>query len=140
MGLRRVTYEAGETRSGVLVFSRDGTVDGYASIDEARRSVEAIDVGDGEYDFFRVDGFVIEATVFGRSAQEFSLRVSDSQRYEDMQVRLRSTLPLVGLDESLADDPIVAVQRLIEQRWSLRWPRWPLWLDRRLHGDSPHRC
>ena len=35
--------------------------------------------------------------------------------------------------------PESVANELLVGDWEARWPKWPAWLDRRLHGDGPER-
>lgn len=120
----------------VFVFYEDGSgVDAYASLEELRGDIEAVDVGNGEYAFVTVDGFRVEAVVQGREAQDLDLQVTATDDSQVLQERLAIELPRVGLDAALAGSPLAAAQALVDARWEARWPRRPAWLDRRLNGS-----
>lgn len=120
----------------VFVFNEDGSgVDAFESLWAAWRQVEGIDVKDGEYAFIAADGRAVEATV--SEAWDVTLRLTDVDRGEELRRRLADALPREGLDERLAGSPLAAAQALSDQKWAIRWPRWPSWLDRRLHGERP---
>ncbi|MDP3711280.1 MAG: hypothetical protein Q8R60_02180 [Mycobacteriales bacterium] len=122
----------------VFLFYEDGSgVDAYESLWAAWQGVEGIDVKNGEYVFIAADGRHVEATVAGKWDDDVLLRLTDVDRADELRRRLVQGLPRMGLDERLADSPLAAAQALADQRWHVRWPRWPLWLDRRLHGERP---
>jgi hypothetical protein len=35
--------------------------------------------------------------------------------------------------------PASVANELLLRHWEARWPKWPAWLDTRLHGDGPSR-
>jgi len=121
----------------VFVFNEDssGGVEAYESLWAASRQVEGIDVKNGEYAFIAADGRGVEAKVSEK--WDVTLRLTDANRVEELRRRLAEELPRLGLHERLADSPLPAAQALVDQRWEDRWPRWPFWLDRRLHGERP---
>jgi hypothetical protein len=120
----------------VFVFNEDGSgVEAYESLYAAWREVEGIDVKNGEYAFIAVDGRAVVATVSGK--WDVTLRLTDETRAAELRHRLTEDLPRVGLDPALANAPLAAAQALVDRRWAVRWPRWPSWLDRRLHGTRP---
>lgn len=122
----------------VFVINVDGSgVDAYESLASASGNVEAIDVKNGEYAFFTLHGHRVAATVSGKFKQDVSLRATDEDKSSELQARLMSDLPKVGLEAALAHSPLLAAQALIDARWSVRWPRRPSWLDRRLNGERP---
>lgn len=137
VSLHAVGQQAGEPKA-VFVFCEDGSgVDAYPSLRAVRGDIEAIDVRNGEYALFGDDGRVIEATTGGRLNEDVLLRVTDNRESEALRERLSTALPRVGIDPTLASSPLLAAQALIDAQWSVRWPRWPAWLDRRLHGSKP---
>jgi hypothetical protein len=113
-------------------------VDVRASLEAAARSVEAIDVDNGEYDFFADDGTLLEARTAGGVV---TLRPTTERRPKELRERLRRYLehPRVRLDIKLADDPIVFAQTVFDDRWRRRSFQWFPWLDRRLRPDGPPR-
>lgn len=129
--------EGGDEPLAVFQFYDDGSgVDAYASLEAAEGDIEGYDVRNGEADFFAADGRAVEATIVGE-CQDVSLRVTDHHRSDELRARLEAALPVVGIDASLADSPLAAAQALIDAKWNARWPRWPVWLDRQLHGSKP---
>lgn len=105
------------------------------SVDYAVGCVEAIDVENGEYDFFTEDGTVL---VGDTNDQEVTLRPTDERRPDELHERLRRYLShsKVGLDPNLADDPLAAAQAILDAEWARRPFQWFPWLDRRANGQS----
>jgi hypothetical protein len=135
--LRHVSKD-GDEPLAVFQFYDDGNdVDAYASLQAAEADIEGYDVRNGEGEFFATDGRAVEATIVGGWGQDVSLRVTDHHRNDELRARLAAALPTVGIDASLADSPLAAAQALIDANWNARWPRWPAWMDRRLHGSKP---
>jgi hypothetical protein len=135
----RHAKEGGDEPLAVFEFEDEDEsyVDAYASLQAAEGELEGYDVRNGEGDFFAADGRAIEATTGGKWGLDVSLRVTDHHRPDELRARLAAALPAVGIDASLADSPLAAAQALIDARWNARWPRWPVWLDRRLNGSRP---
>jgi hypothetical protein len=130
--------ESGDGPLAVFQFYDDSSdVDAYASLQAAEVDNEGYDVRNGVDDFFAVDGRAVEATVAGQWGEEVSLRVTDDDRSDELRARLAVALPAVGIDASFADSPWEAAQALLDAKWNARWPRWPVWLDRRFHGSKP---
>jgi hypothetical protein len=129
--------EGGDEPLAIFQFFDDESgVDAYTSLQAAEGAIEGFDVRNGEGDFFAADGRAVEATIVGKWGQDVSLRVTDHHRSDELRARLAAALPVVGIDASLADSPLAAAQALIDAKWNARWPRWPVWLDRRLHGSK----
>jgi hypothetical protein len=106
------------------------------SVERAAGHVEAIDVDNGEFDFFADDGTVLIGTTHDRQVM---LRATDDRRPEELRERLRRYLshPKVAMDPALADDPIAAAQAILDASWSRRPFSWLPWLDRRANGAAP---
>ena|GEM_PF-2534827 len=134
----RPVRESDEPLAVFQFYDEANEVDAYASLQAAEGDNEGYDVRNGVDDFFAVDGRAVEATVGGQWGEEVSLRVTDHDRSDELRARLAVALPAVGIDASLADSPLAAAQALINGKWNARWPRWPVWLDRRLNGSKPN--
>jgi hypothetical protein len=135
--LRHVN-EGGDAPLAVFQFYDDSIdVDAYTSLQAAEGHIEGYDVRNGVDDFFAADGRAVEATIGGQWGEEVSLRVTDHDRSNELRARLVLALPAVGIDAALADSPLAAAQAVIDARWNARWPRWPVWLDRWMHGSKP---
>ena len=124
-----------ESDRGAFVFAADG-VAFFMTIDEAARSLEQIDVENGEYEaFFALTGERLLPEFPDQiKVQLVSAGDSDSDALRSLLRRehdLRATF--------VADpgDPTAFADELLLREWTWRWPRWPRWLDRRLHGEGP---
>jgi hypothetical protein len=118
----------------VFVFTQDGDLTVFASVDEAAEWLEATDVADGEYDaLFTMDGSVVDAR---SQDQQVILSVTEMRDERALQQRLRDYQRRVGLHTS-PEDPRAVANELLRLEWERRWPRRPAWLSRRLHGDGP---
>ena len=108
----------------------------HQSVERAAGYVEALDVDNGEFDFFMDDGTVLVGTTHD---QQVTLRKTQDRRLDDLRERLRRYLsdPRVGVDASLADNPIAAAQANLEAEWKRRPLKWFPWLDRRANGAAP---
>lgn len=54
-----------------------------------------------------------------------------------LRQRIQRYLDLTGSDAS-PDDPQALADDHFRQAWEHRWPKWPKWLDRRIHGGPHH--
>jgi hypothetical protein len=104
------------------------------SLGGAAGHVEAIDVDNGEFDFYAEDGAVIVGTVHD---QQVILTQTGHRRIDELQHRLRRYLSAMAIDPGLADDPVVAAQAILNEEWKRRPFRWFPWLDRRANGPNP---
>jgi hypothetical protein len=120
----------------VFVFARDdGDLLVFPSIEAAASYIEAIDVNDGVYEaLYTLDGWVSDPRP-DRSERQVELVVSGKQDVDGLLQRVADRRPS---DHRLSpgDLPVIANEAL-RREWSVRWPRWPKWLDRRLHGGGP---
>jgi hypothetical protein len=113
----------------VLVFSRDGDVDVFASVRAAAGYLEAIDVEDGEYAaIFTYDGCEVAATT--GAGNEVHLTITDRHDPDRLEELVRRARPEAAGVVGLANEEL----RLA---WEGRWPRRPRWLHRRVRGDAP---
>jgi hypothetical protein len=120
----RVVEDNPDRPTAVFLFYTDGSgVDAYQSLDAVRGEIEAVDVDDGAYALFTDDGRVIEARSGGRWGQDVLLHVTENRQRDELEHRLRSALPLVGLDPHLAALPSDAAQALSATRSRARWLR-----------------
>ncbi|MEP6295717.1 MAG: hypothetical protein ABJ382_00190, partial [Ilumatobacter sp.] len=95
-----------------------------------------IDVQNGGYE-----------AVFDESGRRYSFHVVDEATHvqptdeldvDGLRDRLRSTAPAMhSLEGFDLDDPMAVAAAISRFEWEHRWPRWPKWLSRRLHGDGP---
>lgn len=120
----------------VVVFQRDDPeMLVFPSLRAAAGHIEAIDVNDGVYEaLYTLDGWVIEARP-DRDERRVELVVGDERDIEGLVRRVAERRP-VDSGFSVEDLRDIANEQF-RGRWDARWPRWPQWLDRRLHGDGP---
>lgn len=130
-----VVRESGQI---TFVLTKDGDVLVFDSVDGASSYVEAVDVEDGEYEsFFTVDGQPLTPKI---------------ERDDSVRLIAKGPPDLPGLVERLRglqernrfvsnpEDPPGVANEYFRKEWERRWPRWPGWLDRRLHGEGPTRA
>jgi hypothetical protein len=99
--------------------------------------MEAIDVRDGEYEaFFTIDGGVLHPSVRPDDEIWVELVATGTHDLARLKRRLRELQHRNGY-VSNPDDPRAVANELLAIEWSLRWPKRPYWLDRRLHGSGP---
>lgn len=119
----------------MFVITRDGDVDLYKTAAEAASSMEAIDVHDGEYEAaFSVTGERFEIVVEDDRVDLVRTGTSD---LPNLRERLRALAERNGYSGD-DPDPRVVANEVFANQWRTRWPRWPKWLDRRLHGRAHH--
>jgi hypothetical protein len=120
----------------VFVFSRDdGDMLVFPSLKAAASYIEAVDVNDGVYEaLYTLDGWVIDPRP-DPSERQVELVVSEKKDVDGLLRRVAERRPS---DHGLtpADLRVIANEDFHAQ-WRVRWPRWPKWLDRRMHGDGP---
>lgn len=119
----------------VFVFDRDGEMQVFPSLKQAADYMEAVDVNDGEYEaLYTLDGWVIDAQADSRESQ-VELIVTQKNDVEGLRRRVATHRRPGGA--STPDDLRAVANEEFRAQWELRWPRWPSWLDRRMHGQGP---
>jgi hypothetical protein len=122
---------------GVFVFAEDG-VEFFPTVAEAAAYVEAVDVESGVYEaFISLDG----ERLLPRPVDETSVGLErsgdrDKARLIELLERERAARRTFTSDPT---DPVQVANDLLVGDWEARWPKWPRWLDRRLHGEGPTR-
>lgn len=119
----------------VFVFD-GGDLSVHDSLESAAISLEAIDVENGEFDFYTDDGTVVAATVTG---EHVFLAPTTTGRQQEFLDRLDRFLLAVDAPAEVrsAPDVIDKAQYVVDLNWGRRWPKRPAWLARRIHGDDP---
>lgn len=115
------------------IVDRDGEVMPLPSVRDAELQLEAIDVLDGEYAAFGVDGRVLALRAVG---DDVILTGTEGWDLAGLRTRIRDYHGRTNL-ESDQDDVVAVVNELFRRQWEARLPKWPRWLDRRLHGHGP---
>jgi hypothetical protein len=124
---------------GILVIGSDGEVMAFRDAVAAASYVEAVDVRDGEYEaFFTIAGDVLHPSI--RPDDEIWVELIATGTNDAMRLkrRLRELQQRNGF-VSDPDNPRAVANELLDIEWSLRWPKRPRWLDRRLHGEGPDK-
>ena len=118
----------------VFVFSSYGAIALFKSVELAAGGIESVDVRDGEYvEVFGIDGERFEITADGHTV---TLRNTGVLELARLRERLRTLAERNGYSGEDPDRRFVA-NEVFANEWRMRWPRWPKWLDRRLHGEGP---
>jgi len=98
--------------------------------------MEGVDVEDGVYPaVFLHDGTVLEASTYdGRVL----LRDTGRRDPGALGDRLSAYERRIGRSGG-TPDPLGYANDWLRQEWDRRWPTWPEWLSRRLHGAAPEQ-
>jgi hypothetical protein len=121
---------------GVLIITADGEVMAFRDAGMAASYVEAVDVRDGEYQaFLTLGGDVLQPSVRPDDEIWVELIATGTNDMERLKRRLAELQQRNGF-VSDPDDPSAVANELLAIEWSLRWPKRPRWLDRRLHGEG----
>ncbi|RZT14775.1 hypothetical protein EV649_5553 [Kribbella sp. VKM Ac-2569] len=106
----------------------------FPSLDTAEDWMEAVDVDAGEYTAAMTEtGQVIRMrTEDGLVILELTAE-ADLARLQEL---LREYGELIG-QRGIELDPDGFANRSWQLDWENRWPKWPRWLDRRLHPHGP---
>jgi len=131
-----VTDQSNFDDRGVFVFS-ENCADVEFLRSAAESGVERVDLDSGEYDgFFTADGERLRP----RPGNEWNVVFEPTGEFdlESLRGLLRRAHDR-GLFKSDPNEPTLVAREMLAWQWAHRWPRWPHWLDRRLHGDGPGR-
>lgn len=120
----------------VFVFQRvDPEMLVFPSLEAAASYIEAIDVNDGVYEtLYTLDGWVIDPRP-DTSERHVELVVGEKRDVDGLLQRVADRRPSDRV--LLPEDLQVIANEELRRQWNVRWPRWPAWLDRRMHGDGP---
>ena len=121
----------------VIFMFGDGGPDVRDSVEGAANFMEAIDVQNGQYEVvYDATGLIYLPQVDGYQVR---LVPTDTRDRDDLVRRLTDYSKALGLalDPSLHDFPIEVARSIAALEWSRRWPKWPLWLSRWMHGSGP---
>ena len=114
----------------MIIFGRDGELFAFASASDAASGLESIDVAAGEY----VAAYAIDGRALHMAAAE-KRRVMVTHGpvdRPDLIVRLRAAQDRLGFAANPEQPDLVGAELLETQRRGT-WPRWPRWLNRRIH-------
>ncbi|MFC9686949.1 hypothetical protein ACFTSF_00290 [Kribbella sp. NPDC056951] len=113
----------------------DSEVHIFQSLAAAEGWMEAPDVVDGEYTAALTDtGQVIRMTTTAN--HEVVLELTDETNPTKLRQLLRQHSAEAGQPDTDLD-PIDFANRYWQLEWDTRWPKWPRWLDKRLHPHGP---
>lgn len=117
----------------MIVFAADDPAPiPFTRLDLAAGYMEFVDVQDGVYTaVFTVDGRVVDIVI---DEDDFDLRLSDVDGAKELQQLLGA---YSAANPSASSDPATFANDAFRWQWQRRWPRWPAWLSRRVHGDEP---
>jgi hypothetical protein len=123
--------------AAVFIFSSDGDLDVFPSLQAAEGYMEAVDVAEGrEYAAaFLHDGTVVRIGVDG---ERVVLKPSDTRDAARLDQSLNEYQRRIGA-AARSGSALDYANDWFRAEWELRWPKRPAWLARRLHGDQPTR-
>lgn len=120
----------------VFVFDSDGDLDVFSSLGAAEGYMEAGDVEDGEYgDAFLHDGTVVKMGVDDERVVLTPSAVRDAGRLDRVIDEYQRR---VGADVR-SGSALDYANEWFRKEWERRWPKRPVWLARKLHGDQPNQ-
>lgn len=106
----------------------------FPSLAAAEDWMEAVDVDAGEYtNALTETGRVITMRT---ENEEVVLALTDDVDLTKLHDLLREHGELVG-QPGIELDPVGFANRCWMLEWETRWPKWPRWLDTRLHPHGP---
>ena len=106
----------------------------FPSIADAQDWLEAMDVDDGEY----TAALTETGRVIGLKTENelVVLELTDELDSDLLHRLLREHGQAIGRP-GIESDPVGFANESWKREWDHRWPRWPHWLDQRLHPDGP---
>lgn len=116
----------------------DGSLDVFVDFDEVDGYLLVSGVVDDAWtSFYRVDGEQLSPV---RDQHGWVERlVPTGSRDLDGLVRLLSEYAKSHRFEVDGRDPCAFVEEMVERDYEARWPKWPGWLDRWMHGGRSRR-
>ena len=123
--------------AAVFVFSNDGDLDVFPSLQAAEGYMEAVDVVEGEEyaAAFLHDGTVVRIGVDGERVVLTPTEARDAARLDQSLDAYQRRVGAAARSGSALD----YANDWFRAEWEQRWPKRPAWLARRLHGDQPTR-
>jgi hypothetical protein len=132
----RVKRRAAGPLQPTFLITRDGDVELFKTRTEVTYWVEAVDVEAGEYTgCFSIEGELLHLAV---DDGRVDIKASGIFDPEGLSSQLRLLAERNGYRGDDPDPRLVA-DEVFADEWNRRSPRWPNWLDRRLHGSGPPR-
>lgn len=128
------------TTEGLLAFTADG-VEAFATVDQAEWSIQAYDIEvRGKYGaLFTLDGEVVEPHSHGCGCCHDFVRTGRRDRLGLLR-QIQDADDRGYLSWFTGSRPIDPTELAVAARrrqWEQRRPRWPLWLDKWMHGERP---
>lgn len=118
----------------VFLFEGNRDLHMFPSLDAAENWMEAIDVDAGEYTAAMTEtGRIIKMSTDNGLVV---LDLTDQTDLPRLQELLREHGKLTG-QPGIDLDPIAFANQSWQHDWNTRWPKWPHWLDKRLHPHGP---
>lgn len=118
----------------VFVFDRDGDLNVFPSLKVASGWLEAVDVDGGEYPAaFLDDGSLVE---LGTAGEEVVLTATATRDLPRLDRLLSEYQHGVGKPVD-GGSPRDFANDWLRSQWEHRWPKRPVWLAHRLHGNQP---
>jgi hypothetical protein len=118
-----------------VFFPEDESVDVEPDLVHAAGSIEPLDVALAEV--FDDNGRQYAVTAHGQATLLTPTEMIDRSALEQ-RLRASHELANLGIDDG-RDFVLAFADALGQWRSEHRWPRWPKWLDRRLHGNERRR-
>jgi hypothetical protein len=109
----------------------------FPSMADAQDWLEAIDVDDGEYTAALTEA----GRVIRMRTQDglVVLELTDKLDAGLLRTLLREHGQAIG-QTGIELDPVEFANQSWKTEWEHRWPRWPSWLDKRLHPHGPEQA
>jgi len=107
----------------------------FRSAAAARGWMELVDVKAGGYvAIYTADGRKVSIVV---RENDFELRLTDEADHAGLRRMMREYHARSELGGPAPESPVAYANNQLLWHWEHRWPKWPGWLSRRIHGDGP---
>lgn len=118
--------------------SIDGSIDVFEDFEEVDGCLLVSGVVEDAWTiFYRLDGEKL-APILGQYDWVERLIPTGSRDLPSL-IQLLTEYARTHQFETDGSDPSAFVDELARRDYRSRWPQWPSWLDRRMHGDRPDR-
>ena len=121
------------SRRALFVFDRDNWCYVFESVEAAENDLETNDVDADEYVMFDEGGRVFAARVEGVRVRLNATDVCDLAQLHERLARFIHS----QRTDCVSEDVIDIANAILKADWEDRWPKWPPWLARRIHGVEP---
>ena len=122
----------------VIVLDTSGYLQGFSSLEYANSAMELMEdwVTDdsSNAEIFMLDGRRIEVELSNMRDPKFVVVGRPDREYAIRRILTARNLTTIKANPNDLGSLLVELR---VHEWESRWPKWPRWLSRRLHGPKP---